>query len=364
MTLPPAPLSTAQLDSRLGARVVRETPLFYAAGADPALDRPAYVRAGSGLARVQTPAGLRLAVVQDDANFIALVDPVTGHADAVTLAAGPGGRRLFELGRGNKLDKMDLESCLTLDDPDRPGASMLVALGSGALAVRERIVVVRGLDADGVADAEVREVDASRLYALLRGLAEFAGPEMNVEGAALVHASDGAVVRLFSRGNGAAAELVAAASGGETGGVSATCDVDATAFVAYLLDPTNTPVPPPMRVVRYDLDALDGESLGFTDATPWATASGAGVLYTAAAERSVNAIEDGPVAGSVLGVIGADGAARWAPLVDAAGAPFTRKAEGVAPTDIAGRVWIVLDVDDPQQPAVLCEVVLDGDWNG
>ncbi|HEY0777459.1 MAG TPA: hypothetical protein VGD56_05775 [Gemmatirosa sp.] len=356
----PAPLVVARPDPGLSARVEREVPLFYADGADPALDRPAYVRAGSGLARVHTPAGLRLAVVQDDANFIALVHPVSGRAECVTLPAGPDGRRLFEVGRGNKLDKMDLESCLVLPDPERAGAAMLVALGSGALAVRERIVVVRGLDARGAAGAEVRVVDASRLYALLRGIAEFAGAEMNVEGAARVGAADGAVVRLFSRGNGAAAAQTAAGAGGG----SATCDIDAEAFAAYLLDPANTPVPPPTRVVRYDLGAIDGEALGFTDAMPWATPRGEGVLYTAAAERSVNAIEDGPVAGSVLGVIDADGGARWAPLVEASGARFTRKAEGVARGDAPGRVWIVLDVDDPAQPAVLCEVVLDGAWGG
>ena len=51
---------------------------------------------------------------------------------------------------------------------------------------------------------------------------------------------------------------------------------------------------------------------------------------------------------------------RW--LTEASGAPFRRKAEGVARADVAGRVWIVFDIDDPTQPAVLCEVALEGDW--
>jgi len=358
-TLPTVtPPTVARRDPGLSARVVREVPLFYVAGADPALDRPAFVRAGSGLARVSTSAGERLAVVQDDANVVALVDPATGLAESIALPAGPRGRRLFDVGRGNKLDKMDLESCVALDDPERPGARMLVALGSGALAVRERIVVVRGLDAGGPETAEVRVVDASLLYTLLRGRAEFAGAELNIEGAAQVRAADGEVVRLFSRGNGAAAELSAALSA--VGGTSATCDLDAGAFAAYLLAPATTPVPPSAHIVRYDLGALEGEPLGFTDATAW----GDGVLYLAAAERSVNVIEDGPVAGSVLGVMRAGGDVCWAPLVADTGAPFVCKAEGVAPSDVPGHVWIVLDVDDPDQPAVLCDVALEGNWGG
>ena len=354
---PPPPIATARRDPGLAARVVREVPLRYAAGPDAAADRPAHVRAGSGLARLRTPAGLRLAVVQDDANWIALVDPATGLADAVALPPGPGGRRLFETARGNKLDKMDLESCLVLDDPERPGAPLLVAFGSGSLAVRERVVVVRGLERGA---ADVRVVDASRLYALLRGLASFAGAELNIEGAARVRTPDGPAVRLFARGNGAAAEVSAELMTGTASG-SATCDLPLDALVGYLLDPAITPAPPPWRVTPYDLGTLDSEPLGFTDATAWGE-QGDSVLYLAAAERSANAIEDGPVAGSVLGVIGPDASARWAPLVEGPGEPFVRKAEGVAPADAAGRVWIVLDVDDPAQPAVLCEVALGGSW--
>ena len=57
----------------------------YAAGVDSSLDRPGHIRAGSGLAWV----GDRLAVVQDDANFIALVDPTTGLADSIVLPSIP-----------------------------------------------------------------------------------------------------------------------------------------------------------------------------------------------------------------------------------------------------------------------------------
>ncbi len=84
----------AHRDPALRARIVRKVPLVYAAGADPALDRPAHVRAGSGLAWI----GGVLAVMQDDANFIALADPVTG------LVAAVGAFRALESGGGVLVD--------------------------------------------------------------------------------------------------------------------------------------------------------------------------------------------------------------------------------------------------------------------
>jgi hypothetical protein len=68
-------------DARLAATVVERRPLWYCAGADAALDRPAHVRAGSSLAWLEG----RLAVLQDDANFLALVDPRTGGVDSISL---------------------------------------------------------------------------------------------------------------------------------------------------------------------------------------------------------------------------------------------------------------------------------------
>ncbi|MGZ3477188.1 MAG: hypothetical protein ACXWUG_26785, partial [Polyangiales bacterium] len=44
--------------------------LRYGLGADPSIDRPAHVRAASAVVRM----GTRLAIVQDDASFLALVD--------------------------------------------------------------------------------------------------------------------------------------------------------------------------------------------------------------------------------------------------------------------------------------------------
>jgi hypothetical protein len=112
--------------------------------------------------------------------------------------------------------------------------------------------------------------------------------------------------------------------------------------------------------VRYDLGRLGAAKLGFTDA---ASAPGGAVLYSASAEDSPDATADGDVVGSALGVI-ADGV-RWAPLLDADGAPFTGKVEGVAlePGD-PGRAWVVVDSDDWRRPSELGEVELGGPWWG
>ena len=325
----------------MSARVVRRVPLLYAEGADPALDRPAHVRAGSGLARLGTPAGARIAVVQDDALFLAVVDPATGLAGAVSLPAGPGGARQFDTARGTKHLKLDLEACVALPARGVHGGT-LVALGSGSTPRRERALVAALApdEPNGVRDA--RLVDAAPLYAALRDAAEFAGSELNVEGAALV----GDAVRLFGRGNGAAR--------GDVRAVNATCDLDARALLAFLLD--GAPPPSPERVAQYALGAIGGVPLGFTDAV---ALGGDTVVFTATAEDSPDAVADGAVGGSAIGVIDARGAVRWTPITDADGGPLADKAEGIALAAADGaRVWVVTDADDPARPAELCEVEL------
>ena len=327
---------TATHDATLGARIVRSVPMRYADGADEGLDRPAHVRAGSGLACV----GGRLVVIQDDANFLALVDPRTGRAAAVPLPMGHGQRRLFDEGRGNKHHKLDLEACLVV--PADTG-DLLVAFGSGSSRRREQVAVVRGLP-DGA--PEVTLHDASGVYAELRAAGDFAGSEMNVEGAVLV---DGRV-RLFQRGNGAPV--------GEMLPVSATCELDWAALHAHLRVPAAVPPPRLAAIVQYELGTLGGLPLGFTDAT---LADGA-LLFSASAESSPDVTRDGEVAGSVLGVLEED-RARWTLLRDESGVPFAGKVEGVlVDGERPQRAYVVVDPDDADVPSVLCEVELTGRW--
>jgi len=323
-------------DPALTARVVRTVPLLYADGGDPALDRPAHVRSASGVVR----AGGRVAVIQDDANFVALADPATGQARAITLPAGEAGLRQFDDVRGNKRFKLDLESCVMVEDGN---GGTLIAFGSGSTPLREKIVTVHGIASPS---ADVRVVDASALYAALRAETDFSGSELNVEGAAMT----GRLLRLFNRGNGA--------PHGQLQPVNATCDVDLAAFLAFLADPSTAPPPPLRDVVQYDLGAIDGLPLTFTDAAERA----GDLLYAAAAEASPDATRDGPVAGCAIGII-RGGEARYAVVEDARADRYAGKIEGILPhPDDPTRLHAVIDRDDPGAASELLEVELGGEW--
>ena len=328
---------TARIDQTIAAVVVTESPLYYAEGADPLTDRPAHVRAGSGLATV--PGGI--ALIQDDANFIALINPDDQRANAIPLPEGMGGLRQFDKRRGNKKYKLDLEACVAVESER---GTLLLAFGSGSSPRREQVVLVRGWE---VGRPEVKLVHVPRLYEVLRRDQAFAGSELNVEGA--VFLSDR--LRLFGRGNGEVRDDVRP--------VNATCDLDWPGLLAHLETPDSSPPPTPTNVTPYELGALGGIPLTFTDAAVWGDA----VLYSAAAEASPDATRDGQVSGSALGVIDEMGRARYTPLVNRSGAPFVRKVEGVAAVNgTDDQVYVVVDADDPDAASVLCTVKLQGDW--
>jgi hypothetical protein len=280
--------------------------------------------------------------VQDDANFVAVVADAGARVRAIALPAGHEGRRQFDDDRGNKAHKLDLEACVATE---HDGDVLLLALGSGSSTRREQVALLGGWR-DG--DPTVRVVHAPRLYAALRDEPAFAGSELNVEGAILA----GDVLRLFGRGNGAARD------GAEP--VNATCDLDWPALLAHLRDPAHPP-PRPADVRRYLLGTLDGIALGFTDAAAWRDGR---TLFSAAAEDSPDTVRDGRVSGSAIGVIEPSGAVRWTPLTDAHGASLAVKVEGLLPDadDDDGRLWVVVDADDPDAASELVEVRLEGEW--
>jgi hypothetical protein len=321
-------LVAGQRDDALGARVVGRRPLRYDDGARPEDDRPAHVRAGSALGWL----GTRLAVVQDDASFIALVEPGRGAVRAVTLPAGPGGRRQFDEGRGNKAHKLDLEACFTVP---RGRGTWLVALGSGSTPARETIVVVDERQA-------VRLVDGAPLYARLRAHADFSGSELNVEGAVV----RGDSLVLLQRGNGAPRD------GRQP--VDASAEIVLGELVTWLEDPVG-PAPALRNVTRYELCTAAGERLGFTDAA----LIGDAIHFLAAAERSPDATRDGPVSAVAIGVLEPGRSARWAPIRSESGDVLVEKVEGlVADPAGPGLAWAVVDRDDPAAPAELLSLAL------
>jgi len=306
----------AQLDPSLAVRIVEARALRYTTPAAAHEDRPAHVRAASGLAVHQG----RLMVVQDDAQFLAVV---TDHdVTAVKLPRGRDGRRRFEVALGNKLDKLDLESCVVIDDD-------LWAFGSGSRPEREQICIV-----DGGA-ARVR--DAAPLYRMLR---DAVGSDLNLEGCARI----GDELWLFHRGNTGPADVGPA--------VARLRLADVRAWLTAVAR-----VPEHVIVERYDLGTIDGQRLGFTDAV----AHDGRVFYLAAAEASPDAVADGPVLGSQLGVIDAE--VRATALVGPRGEPI--KAEGLAfdGAHTGGlRAWIALDPDDAERPSTLLAADLIGPW--
>lgn len=325
------PHRTSALAPDLRVTVERTLPLWYRDGAAPALDRPAFVRAGSGV----TWWGGRLAVVQDDTAFVALVDPATGIAEGVPLPMADGVRQ-FGVARGNKKRKPDLESVLTLPD------GRLLALGSGSTRARERLLVMGG-------DRLPGWIDASPLYRALRAEKTFAGSELNIEGAALL----GDRVRLFQRGNGAVVDGVDP--------LNATVDLPLQELLEEMLrwesDPEGECRVALHAITSYSLGTLDGVALSFTDATPWPSSHLGRVAWLAAAEDSPDTYLDGACAGSALGFMDPDGTLGHQPLRTSTGELFHAKAEGIVfDRDDPTLAWVVLDLDDPERPSELCSV--------
>jgi hypothetical protein len=308
---------TARLDPALGVRVLSVRALRYSAAAAPEEDRPPHPRAASGLTWMRG----RLLAIQDDAAFIATVSG--DDVAAIALPRGADGRRRFEVGLDNKHHKLDLEACVAIDDE-------VWMFGSGSTAARDRIALLGH-------DQVVRIADIAPLYDRVRGAV---GGPINLEGAACV----GDELWLFHRGNTGPDDLG-----------PAVVRFARTAVETWVRSARADPAPEPTGCARFDLGAIDGVRLGFTDAV----AVGPRAYYLAVAEASPNAVDDGRVHGSQLGVIdGVD--VRAAPLA-LDGAPI--KAEGLAfAPDGPRRAWIAIDPDDVDAPAQICEIELTGAW--
>jgi hypothetical protein len=329
------PSRSAVLEPRWSARIQARRSMHYRGGADEALDRPAHVRAASAVAWV----GTRLAVVQDDANFIALVDPSTGLADDVPLPPGSNGKRLFDDTRQTKHLKLDLEACFARATR---GGVELIAFGSGSKPLRERIVRL-SFDARGMLQSGPEVLDATSLYRALHDHTEFSGSELNLEGA-LVR---GKALLLFQRGNGERK--------GERQPVNAIGELELSAFLEYLA--TQQRVPRLVRSTQYELGAVDGVRFTFTDATAGHDGS---VLFLASAEDSTSSVTDGTVLGARIGELARDGSARMATLLDERGQPARIKVEGlVLDRRDRHKAWVVVDMDDPALASELLEVELD-----
>lgn len=288
-------------------RVISRTPLLYREGASAELDRPGHVRAGSAL----VVWGEHLAVVQDDASFLALIHRGTGHVRDLPF---PGSKvRQFDDSRGNKKSKLDLEAVFVFQ-------GWLVAMGSGSSQVRERFVVVEG--------EQIRLREMNAFYTQMRNA--FDG-ELNIEGAIV----DGDDLLLFQRGNG-------------IGSKNQTARANLTEVfageAAAIRDLTTWELP---------------NGLTFTDATQRGLGAQRETWFLACAEDSPDATRDGPVSAVAVGRIENGVATTW-PILDERGQPLLEKTEGLAfDPDDANRLFVVTDRDDATLPSDLLVISLD-----
>jgi hypothetical protein len=266
------------------------------------------VTGGSALLEVDG----RLLAVHDDAFRVSWI-AIPSLAVTPLVLAGDGARLA-------KADKPDFESALRTAD----GA--IHVLGSGSTAKRCTLARI-----DPPSAATLRE--HPRLYECVRDALE-SDEAPNIEGAVV----DGDRLRLFNRAAGRAP--------------NASVDVP----LAVL----DGGAPRVLALATFELGALDGVRLGFTDVVALGARRSA---FVAAAEDAPDAIADGRVTGSVVGLLEtttAGTSARWTRLLDADGAPSPYKVEGVTiDRDLSGG-WLLTDSDDPRVPAELLRIELGG----
>jgi hypothetical protein len=326
-------------EPRWTAKVITAHDMTYRDGPSDDDDRPEHVRAASGLSAFRE----YIAVIQDDANWLALID-ADQQVTAVPLPPSPAGDRVFSKKRGNQDDKYDLEACVTVRSGDD---HELVGFSSGSRLGREWVLRVREPEGGGELKAEF--TPASAFYAAMRDNLAFSGAGLNIEGAL---ALDDDRIRLFQRGNADACDGLEP--------VDATADFSWAALCEHLSAPQQHPAPVLENLRTYDLGTSDGVRLTFSDAEHL---GGGRVLFSASAEDPAS----GEIRGSVLGIIEANGSARWTHLCDTDGGPFSGKIEGLTlDAKDQRKIYFVIDDDDEETPsrifhAEVSEEMLEGD---
>ncbi len=327
-------------DPALKARLTGSHAMVYKEGPSAKEDRPAHVRAASGMSGFKE----YLAVIQDDANWLALIDG-DQQVTAVALPPSPRGARVFSKKRGNKQDKYDLEACVTLPCGD---GHELIAFSSGSRKGREWILRVSEKAGDASAAEgppatafEAVFLDSTAFYESLRNRTDFCGAGLNIEGALTL---DEDRILLFQRGNARPAKGLEA--------LDSTAEISWAALSRHLKAPRDVPPPELHNIRNYELGELDGVRLTFSDAEHLGDKR---ILYSASAEDP----DSDRIAGSVLGVIEADGQARWAELIDEDGKPFAGKIEGLT-RDLHDqcKIHFVIDDDDETVPSKIYEALL------
>lgn len=337
-------VTPARIDETSAFRVVRRSPLLFQGGPVPEEDLPSHVRGASAIQRF----GSGFAIVQDDVNAIGLLaGEDAASLTTLLLPRGKDGSRQFDDGRNNKHLRFDFESAIVTA---HEGVESMVIFGSGSSKERESVALVT---CDALARTTVTIREATSLYGALRRDEDFAGSELNMEGAVLV----GEGIWFFQRGNGKPSNTRPA--------VDAVTRLPLDRLMRHL--ESGAPLGETRETRRYDLGAIEERATGgrrisrssdpvegprtrltFTDAT----AFGSEVWFLAAAEASPDARSDGPVAGACVGRFDATGTPWLVPLVDTGGNLVREKVEGLVFVD-AETMLLVVDHDSPSIAAEL-----------
>ena len=262
----------------------------------------------------------RVYVVADDEHHLAVFCDIESPGALHRLRDGDLPRRP----RPRKRRKPDLEALLSLP-AGWAAEPLLLALGSGSRPNRRTGFAVP-LERDGAPSSRVHAFDLAALYQPL--MARFGG--LNIEGAMVV----GDRLVLLNRG-------------GRDGLPNAAVFLPMPALLDALSGRRGSAV---LRVQHFELGALDGVPLGFTDGAARPDGSW---LFSAAAEHSADSVADGPCRGSVVGEVSARGE-----LVMMRRVAGTAKVEGIALQPNGPSICLVTDDDDAQRSAQL----LQAEW--
>jgi hypothetical protein len=285
----------------------------------PQPGRPAHLSAASGLVR----SGTHLYVIADDELSLGAFG--ADHKKPGELfSLLPGELPLDPVER--KDAKPDFESLLKLPPFLGFHHGALVAFGSGSKKKKRHLGVVAGLDGEGAVQGEAKPFDLAEMYRPLHG--EFA--LLNIEGAVVFEDE----LRFFQRGNR---------------------KDRANAIIRCKLPPVlealglgrGIPALDILAIVPVELSEIDGLPLTFTDA---AIIDGGSMVFSSAAEDTEDNYNDGPCAGSAVGIVDPQGNMIFLEQVNA-----NVKLEGIAviEEDEAIELLLVSDADDPDVAASL-----------
>ncbi|QJR16258.1 DUF6929 family protein [Usitatibacter palustris] len=309
--------------------MTRKPPLILKRLRSLTLDEPSrpgalpHLSAASGLVR----AGRRLYVVPDDENHLG-VFPVAGRKPGKLT-------RLFEgklpLGPAKrKKKKPDLESLVKLPAFGGFPHGALLALGSCSKENRCKAILM-AIDAQGELDGEPAKVDLSAWY---DGFERRLG-RLNIEGAVVI----GSELHLLQRGN-------------KGGGRNARIRFRLDKVIKSLAKRQCLDMKPLIEIEEIDLGRIGDVPLCFSDGA--ALADGR-MVFTAVAEDTCDAYEDGTCHGAAVGVLGRDGRVQ---LLETIGSRY--KVEGIEAVKEGAVIHalMVTDADDASVPASLygCEI--------